>query len=134
MSRSERADMAASIIRIVVGVHVAGRASVSCGSNIVHVVDPDLFTEVELFAQVAAITAVGFDGALNDAPESVTGTENSRIESIPALIVISVVERADVMVSTYDAPAVRELAILTIAIIGLVEPVIDTTLTLSLVA
>jgi hypothetical protein len=82
----------------------------------------------------AAITAFGLDGALSDAPLRVTGTENSRIESIPALIVISVVERADVIVRTYDAPAVSAVAVVIDAMRGLVDPVIDAMRTLSLVA
>lgn len=79
--------------------------------------------------------ALGLEGALSDAPGSDTGTVNSRIESIPALIVISVRENADVIVRTYDAPAVNAEAVLIIASAPLVvDSVIERIFTLSLVS
>ena len=131
--RSADADMAARMMRIVVGVPVAGSVSVSSGFVIDPDADPDCVM-VGFAAPEPAITALGLDGALSDAPLRVTGTENSRIESIPALIVISVVERADVIVRTYDAPAVRAIEVLTVAIFAVVDPVMDEIRTLSLVA
>ena len=133
MKRSANADNAASMMRIVVGVPVAGRASVSDGFTTDPDDDPDCVM-VGFVDPDATITALGLAGALSDAPLRVTGTENSLIESIPALIVISVVERADVIVRTYDAPAVRAVDVFTVAILGVVDPVIDAIRTLSLVA
>ena len=83
---------------------------------------------------VATITALGFAGAERVAPVRLIGAVNSRIESTHALIVISVSERADVIVRTYDAPAVRVPAVMIVAIEGVVDPVIDETLILSLLA
>lgn len=98
---SVSADIAARIIRIVVGVPVAGSASVFW-SIVVPVADPDHIIPdfgIVVFP-VATITAFGLDGALSDAPARLTGTANSRMESMPALIVISVVDRAEVIVRT----------------------------------
>jgi hypothetical protein len=118
----------------VVGVHVAGSVSAFSGLAVAPDVVTDGVTAGFVVVPVAAITAVGLDGALSDAPLSGTGAENSRIESIPALIVISVVERADVIVRIYDAPAVRAVAVVTVATRGLVAPVIVAIRILSLVA
>ena len=86
-----------------------------------------------MLVPVATITALGLDGALRTAHLTVTGTANSRIESIPALIVISVVERADVIVRTYEAPAMSGALVSSTAIMGLSAPVMESTFTLSLV-
>ena len=82
-----------------------------------------------------ARTALGLEGAFSDVPGSDTGTVNSRIESIPAFIVISVRENADVIVRTYDAPAVNAEAVLITASDPLVvDSVIDEIFTLSFVS
>ena len=102
------ADIAARIIRIVVGVPVAGSASVFW-RLVVPVADPDavlvdltvvVVVVLVLVLPVETITAFGLDGALSEVPETFIGTANSRIESIPALIVISVDDRAEVIVRT----------------------------------
>ena len=122
------------MITIIIGIPVAGRASfctVACGTGVaaperIRVLDPDV---------LPTRIALGLEGALSDAPGSDTGTVNSRIESIPALIVISVRENADVIVRTYDAPAVNAEAVLIIASAPLVvDSVIERIFTLSLVS
>lgn len=129
----------ASKIRIMVGAPVAGSVSVSAGTATAPVAATTggvtTGCGTTAVVPVATITALGFGGADRDDPDRVAEVVNSRIESTPALIVISVVERADVIVTTYDAPALRVPAVVITAIAGEdIEPVIDATLMLSLVA
>jgi hypothetical protein len=127
----------ASNISSIVGAPVSGRVSVSCGTGVTTAVaTTGGFTGATTVAlPVATITALGFGGADNDEPDKVAEVVNSRIESTPALIVISVIESADVIVTTYEAPAVRLPIVVIVAIEeDNVDPVIEAILTLSLVA
>ena len=87
-------------MRNVVDAHASGRASVTCGVGTGGVTTGVVGTVGFTSLPVDAITAPEFVGALSDAPGRVVGTVNSRIESTPALIVISVIESADVIVRT----------------------------------
>lgn len=98
-------------IRNVVDVPASGRVSVTCGVTTGGVTTGFGVTLGFGSLPVDAITALGLVGALSDAPARVTGTVNSRIESTPALIVISVIESADVIVRTYEAQAVSGVAV-----------------------
>lgn len=122
---------------ITVGAPVSGSVSVSCGTGTVTPVTTTggVTGATTVALPVLTMTAVGFGGADNDEPDNVAEVVNSRIESTPALIVISVIERADVIVTTYDAPAERLPAVVIVAIeVDVVDPVIEAILTLSLVA
>lgn len=119
------------------GAPVWGRASVSWG---IGVTTPVATTggatgTTTVVLPVVTITALGFGGAESDEPDRVAEVVNSRIESTPALIVISVKERAEVIVTIYDAPALRLLAVIIVALLVVrVEPVIVAILILSFVA
>jgi hypothetical protein len=132
--RSQYEASPARKIRITVGAPVSGRAGVSCGRTTpVAIVGRVGFGVI--VTPVDTITALGFGGALSTTGDGNIGAINSRIESTPALIVISVVESADVIVITYDEPEVSVPAVLMTAVdIPTVEPVIDDILTLSFVA
>jgi hypothetical protein len=83
-------------------------------------------------APVFAITALGFGAAARGMRSS--GAENSLMESVPAAIVVPFSAKAVRIVSLYDAPALISVTVFMIAVIGLVVPVIEATLTVSLVA
>jgi hypothetical protein len=117
----------------IVGAPVAGNALASVGETVAPVFAGTTTFGVAV-TPVAATTAVGFGGALRTGGAMLIGAVNSLIESTPALIVWSDIERAEVIVSTYAPPGTRAVEVLITAIFGLiVEPVIDDTLMLSLV-
>lgn len=130
-------------IIITVGAPVTGNAGTSCGTTGVSVTTGGVIGTtgvgvvgfgVTVAVFVAAITALGLAGALRTIPGILRGTVNSRIESTQALIVWFVSDKAEVIVSTYDAPGVNGEAVIIVATDLLLLPVIDAILTLSLVA
>lgn len=124
-------------MRNEVDVHASGRASVTCGVG-TGVVGTGVVGTIGFGSlPVDAIAAPELVGALSDVPGRFTGTVNSRIESTHALIVISVIESADVIVRTYEAQAVSGVAVWITAAESdapVLGPEIEVILMLSLVA
>jgi len=100
---------------IVVGSPASGNslAAASAPEELVEPVEPERvvagvgFTVVVVVEPVARV-AVGFGAALRTGDLRLVGAANSRIESIPALIVVSERESAAVMVRIYEAPAIND--------------------------
>jgi hypothetical protein len=138
--RSPDAAIAARIMISVVSTPVTGSASGVLGT-----VDPVATTgvgdalstigPVEVVGgvdPVLAMTALGLGAAARGMRSS--GAENSLIESVPTAIVVPFSAKAVRIVSLYDPPEVISVAVRIIAVIGLVVPVIEAILIVSLVA
>lgn len=114
MNKSTIADIAASITTIVVGSPASGNslAAASAPEELVEPVEPERVVTGVGFTVVVvepvARVAVGFGAALRIGDLRLVGAENSRIESIPALIVVSESESAAVIVRIYEAPAIND--------------------------
>jgi hypothetical protein len=141
--RSPDAARAARMMMSVVSTPVTGSASGTLGA-----IDPVSTTGVGdawstigpvevvgaagVVDPVLTMTAVGFGAAARGMRSR--GAENSLIESVPAAIVVPFSAKAVRIVSLYDAPGVISVAVRTMADIGLIAPVIEATLIVSLVA
>ena len=106
------------MITIVVGIPASGNSLVAASvpDAVVGRVEP-VWTGGLTTVEPVARVAVGFGAALRTTGGlSVLGAANSRIESIPALIVVSESESAAVIVRIYDAPAINDESVVIVII------------------
>lgn len=100
---------------MVVGSPASGNslAAASAPEELVEPVEPERVVVVGVGFTVVVVepvarVAVGFGAALRTGGLRLVGAANSRIESIPALIVVSESESAAVIVRIYEAPAIND--------------------------